>query len=502
MVAEEQQGAEKRRRLADETASPPESSEGPADCDGGVEARLTLLLDWLDRNDSSLASHLEMRADTATGAMKVCVKDPLEEEDVTEPEICARTAAALEHYRDYIRSLPAIFDDPLHWTEGELEHLLSPSNLYHQVRDKKRELSSHFEAVRQHLLQRSSSSSCSDVGEVAVNARGLPRQVFEQMQFEDWLWARSVWTSRSFSARLKVGANVPLFLPLIDVFNHLNEYPVSVCREKVVDEEHEEQEYHNVVLAFTDSVSITPGEEVWNNYGDKGNEELLLAYGFTISDNPFDSVLWPLEFEKSQISVSLDAVRSRVLALMDSCGKWWSAGDIEVDETADCVKLGFFLGEHGNHCSNGALCQTLQELVVAAFDPAQEHTPRLMGIVPAQLLLVNILLWKLKTPAGDDSRGGHYLRKIVSKSLKSLCSLLEVSDNQLEAPLQRGLQTRRQCFRTARALDYLRGQRRVLRQAVNVVRKVLEALDEDPGSVLPEDSQPCQTLLKIIGAAS
>ena len=35
---------------------------------------------------------------------------------------------------------------------------------------------------------------------------------------------------------------------------------------------------------------IRAGEQIYNNYGPKGNQELLFTYGFAIEDNPLDSV--------------------------------------------------------------------------------------------------------------------------------------------------------------------------------------------------------------------
>ena len=46
-------------------------------------------------------------------------------------------------------------------------------------------------------------------------------------------------------------------------------------------------------LACTEGVAAD--EQVYNNYGPKGNDELLLGYGFCIPDNPFDTVMLTLK---------------------------------------------------------------------------------------------------------------------------------------------------------------------------------------------------------------
>ncbi|KAK5706254.1 hypothetical protein LTR97_001241 [Elasticomyces elasticus] len=46
-------------------------------------------------------------------------------------------------------------------------------------------------------------------------------------------------------------------------------------------------------VLLTDSVEA--GAEVFNNYGPKGNDELLMGYGFCIPDNPYDTVMLTLK---------------------------------------------------------------------------------------------------------------------------------------------------------------------------------------------------------------
>jgi hypothetical protein len=44
------------------------------------------------------------------------------------------------------------------------------------------------------------------------------------------------------------------------------------------------------MLQIITNCDLLPGEEIFGNYGDKSNEILLYAYGFTIENNSFDSV--------------------------------------------------------------------------------------------------------------------------------------------------------------------------------------------------------------------
>ena len=44
-------------------------------------------------------------------------------------------------------------------------------------------------------------------------------------------------------------------------------------------------------VSFLNPDAIAPGKQVYNNYGPKSNEELLLSYGFVLDPNPDDTVI-------------------------------------------------------------------------------------------------------------------------------------------------------------------------------------------------------------------
>ncbi len=45
------------------------------------------------------------------------------------------------------------------------------------------------------------------------------------------------------------------------------------------------------LMCLQGSSAPAPGSEVGMNYGDKGNEELLMLYGFVQDNNPHDYVM-------------------------------------------------------------------------------------------------------------------------------------------------------------------------------------------------------------------
>jgi len=105
--------------------------------------------------------------------------------------------------------------------------------------------------------------------------------------FPCYLWASLILKSRSFPTHLlkdhikdsDIKEDEAMLLPIIDLLNHNMSAKVdwSVTSSNSCT-------YFNFK-----SNSAVPGEQLYNNYGMKGNEELLLAYGFCIEDNSADS---------------------------------------------------------------------------------------------------------------------------------------------------------------------------------------------------------------------
>eukprot|EP00929_Paragymnodinium_shiwhaense_P072081 TRINITY_DN36593_c0_g1_i1.p1 TRINITY_DN36593_c0_g1~~TRINITY_DN36593_c0_g1_i1.p1 ORF type:complete len:467 (-),score=70.37 TRINITY_DN36593_c0_g1_i1:512-1912(-) len=98
----------------------------------------------------------------------------------------------------------------------------------------------------------------------------------------DFRWAHEMFFSRAVCLPTKPGARdrqlTECFAPVIDIANHK---PGSLL--------------HAVLSDTTDSVELRcgrahkPGEVIWNNYGTKSNEDLVLHYGFVVVDNVCDT---------------------------------------------------------------------------------------------------------------------------------------------------------------------------------------------------------------------
>ena len=79
------------------------------------------------------------------------------------------------------------------------------------------------------------------------------------------------------------GSTLGILIPLMDMIDHKNAHPVQW--ESVYNSSTQTRS-----IRFRSCVNIKEGDELYNNYGPKGNLELLATYGFAISNNVLDSV--------------------------------------------------------------------------------------------------------------------------------------------------------------------------------------------------------------------
>ncbi|KAJ3205812.1 hypothetical protein HDU67_008626, partial [Dinochytrium kinnereticum] len=171
----------------------------------------------------------------------------------------------------YLQILPENYDLPVEWSDEEVNTLLAGTNLFFIVRERRK------------LLQ---------------NAVGIIKNAFmeasieNEIRYEHLLWAYCAIASRAFPKPLGVmkpeSAEVEsdaftsnrvaelCLYPVLDMLNHQ--------RGKKI-------EWNSIMkpgISFITVEAIKSGETVWNNYGPKGNENLLANYGFVLDNNPED----------------------------------------------------------------------------------------------------------------------------------------------------------------------------------------------------------------------
>jgi hypothetical protein len=238
----------------------------------------------------------------------------------------ARARGNDARFSAYLRALPTHFDDPLWWSADAVVARLKSTNLAAAVAHRARWLRRIFDAVVAPLT--------------AARPADFPASIFS---FRAWMWAHSCFSSRGFPARLALppssddtaddgasrvvnvdgaggvadgddanplasadGSPVGCMLPMLDILNHSPAARVEWTRGARY-------------VAFIARESIREGHEVFNNYGPKGNEELLLAFGFVVRENAAESVALALAIDWSR-ELDVDSACARALAATTGIG--------------------------------------------------------------------------------------------------------------------------------------------------------------------------------------
>ncbi|KAJ1998979.1 hypothetical protein H4R26_005247, partial [Coemansia thaxteri] len=154
-------------------------------------------------------------------------------------------------WKPYIDILPRDFHTPMQFTDEELRFLASTPVEYAIAERHEKYHEEHRQAL------------------AAVPESVVPRNEFT---YANYLWAATVLSSRSFSKDVVQGdcsrltTESEVLLPLLDMMNHQPRKRVSwITSDKGVE--------------FVTGADIELGEQIFNNYGPKANEELMMGYG-------------------------------------------------------------------------------------------------------------------------------------------------------------------------------------------------------------------------------
>jgi len=233
-----------------------------------------------------------------------------------------RARGVESHLQPYIALLPASFTTPVFYTEKELA-LLHGTALFEATRAKQQQLITDFEYLK-------------PAAAALWRAAGLQGEP----SLLDFAWAYSIFWSRALlipdtneslpspGSGTKSEVFRPLtaaMIPGLDLCNHATESGVDVL--------HASWTIYGAPTLNTDAVTLMARQsdvakckklatdkgavEVRINYGDKGNEELLFLYGFSIRDNPHETLMlhFPLFKKEKQESSVLEA---RIKILTDN----------------------------------------------------------------------------------------------------------------------------------------------------------------------------------------
>ncbi|KAJ1942008.1 hypothetical protein GGF37_003296 [Kickxella alabastrina] len=210
-----------------------------------------------------------------------------------------RYVSANSFWKPYIDILPAEFHTPLQFNSVEMQ-LLRGTPVEFAVEERREKYAA------EHRL--------------AVNAVAgkVPENI---LTFENYMWAASVVSSRSFPKALVQGyeqhtSSIEVLLPLLDMLNHLPKRKVSWVST-------------NGGVEFVTGAVMEKGDQVFNNYGPKSNEELMVGYGFCVPENPFSYFHIKLNYrEDPQYEMKRELL---VAAGIDSCDHFIQAGELPHD---------------------------------------------------------------------------------------------------------------------------------------------------------------------------
>ncbi|GAA5858413.1 hypothetical protein JCM1840_001192 [Sporobolomyces johnsonii] len=204
----------------------------------------------------------------------------------------AEEGLKLEH-RVYVENLPAgeAMRTTLYFSPEERE-LLRGSNLYGATEERERGWRDEWEEVT------------SWIGDEDVR---------REVGWERWLWACTIISSRAFPSSLIDGDkpnSTPVLFPGIDMLNHRPTSKVTWSSDVHVETAGTgaEGKKGKGSLTIVLDEAVGADEQIFNTYGAKSNEELLLGYGFVLATNPADFVALKLSLPPSCSPARFDLV--------------------------------------------------------------------------------------------------------------------------------------------------------------------------------------------------
>ena len=265
------------------------------------------------------------------------------------------------------------------------------------------------------------------------------------------LWAATIFTSRAFISThiLPEAETIPILFPVVDILNH------SVTA-KV---EWDFKPQQSFTLRCLESSSFSAGEEIFNNYAPKQNDELLLGYGFCLQDNPIEQFALKLASPPQLLQYATQ------LGLMEP-----ESVPFGMDKTflnTDPNKEQHFLRAKGH-----------------PFGRYENHVPFFRGI-PSYIVhfffIQTLLSLETNVQEIEIDRPGERITlqvlTLLHQALTQRCSTL---------PLDLALQPQNEKQRFAKA--YRDGQARIIHAVCLELRSAIDALRVPSDAVLPQRS--------------
>lgn len=227
-------------------------------------------------------------------------------------------------FTPYLNALPNVVDSPIVWNPREIA-LLDNTNLSNSLKERffsilkqwhdmiqENEILNSFQLELKHdieLFQKWDQLSIQQCYEEIV-MKTVQLTPAHWCSFSSFLWSHLIFTSRAFPEYVINTGHCKkssiMLLPIIDLLNH--DYTSKV--------EWSTDNNHSFILSLLKD-DIKQGEELFNNYGAKGNEELLNGYGFVLENNICDSVTLRIKLPLPVVENILKTEPSITLPIID-----------------------------------------------------------------------------------------------------------------------------------------------------------------------------------------
>ncbi|KAF9152542.1 hypothetical protein BG015_005099 [Linnemannia schmuckeri] len=236
-----------------------------------------VITDALARNHLPLPSASAQLLDSRTAIILFLIRqqtaaaaanqssDNEEKKEGKESSDSPSSATVVSFYKPYLDMVPNRIHTALEFDDQDMEYLRG-TNAYMVVKELKETLRAKYDKTMEIV--------------------GDQLSVEQGYTWERFLWAETVISSRTFPASLfgHEVENEIVLIPLADSLNHKSRHKITWIK--------------TAEGLQMSSATTNKGDQVFNNYGPKSNEELLIGYGFCIEDNADDIVTLKTNFSR------------------------------------------------------------------------------------------------------------------------------------------------------------------------------------------------------------
>lgn len=228
-------------------------------------------------------------------------------------------------FKQYFEILPKDFNIPYFWNSNEID-LVNGTDLESIFKKNFSKLVTEWHGLMKQLIKYSLEEKFKqqilqdmkfyDDNIAGISLNSYHGELYEYLNsenkswtsFRNYLWSYSILTSRGLPYILlkneitRSDIQKAILIPIIDLLNHKNDYKVKWNGLKESKGSH---------VSFQSFERGDEFGELYNNYGDKSNLELLLGYGFVSENNKYDETSISLKLNSEELIK--EALRYKIL---------------------------------------------------------------------------------------------------------------------------------------------------------------------------------------------